>query len=134
MKKARISMPLAVYLPRKTMPPVKYIINKNNERNWNPFVCKKVKAAYAEEMAPKIKDLRFILPVKLTFTLWKATLRKTDRTNVLSQHEKFACDALVEYGCLVDDNDDFIHSSHYYTGGIDRENPRVDIEIKEVEA
>ncbi len=115
------------------MPDKKYIINKNNERNWNPFVCKNVKAKYSELMEPMVKDLRFILPVKLTFTLWRGTLRRTDRANVLCQHEKFFCDGLVDHGCLVDDSDEYIHSSHYHTGGLDRDNPRCDITIQEIE-
>ena len=56
-----------------------------------------------------------------------------DRSNVLSIHEKFLCDALTECGCIKDDNDSFLESSHYYTGNIDKENPRVDIDLKEID-
>jgi hypothetical protein len=120
-------------LPRKTMPDKKVIINLNNYRNWQFHMNNQVKRAYKEIAEPKIQGLRFMLPVKLTFTLWKGTLRKVDRSNVLSITEKFFCDALVECGCLADDSDEYIHSTHYKTGGIDRDNPRCDIKIQEVE-
>jgi len=126
-------MPLAVYLPRKTKEDKKLIINLNNYRNWSFIVSNLAKKAYFEIAEPKIKDLSFGLPLKLKFTLWKASKRKIDRSNPLSIHEKFFCDALTQAGCIEDDNDKFIHSTHYYTGGVDRENPRVEIEIKEVE-
>jgi len=132
MKSAKISMPLAVYLPRKTKADQKYIINLNNYRNWNFIVSNQVKKAYAKIAEPKIKDFKFYLPVELTFILWKRDRRLIDRANPLCIHEKFFCDALTTYGCIQDDNDDFIHSTHYYTGGIDRANPRVDIDIKEM--
>jgi hypothetical protein len=126
-------MPLFVMLPRKTMPDRKMIINLNNYRNWHSRVSNQVKILYKEAATPKIEELRFILPIKLTFTLWKGSLRKTDRANVLSVTEKFFCDALTECGCIVDDCDEYIRSTRYVTGGIDRDNPRVDILMQEVE-
>jgi Holliday junction resolvase RusA-like endonuclease len=133
MKTVTVSMPLFVHLPRKTMPDKKYIINKNGERNWNRFVYKKIKDKYCEIARPKIKGLIFGLPLKLTFTLWKAQNRGMDRMNPLSVHCKFFEDALVHCECIEDDDDAFTHSHHFYTGGIDRENPRVDIKMQEVE-
>lgn len=133
MMNAIISMPLEVYLPRKTIEDKKVIINLNNYRQGGFIMGNDIKKEYTEIARPKIKDLKFYLPVRLTFTLWKKTKRMTDRANVLSIHEKYFCDALTRCGCIADDNDKFIHSTHYYTGGVDRENPRVEIEIKEVE-
>ena len=49
---------------------------------------------------------------------------------MLSIHEKFFCDAMTEYGCIADDNDDYIKSTKYLSGGIDKENPRVEIIIE----
>ena len=67
--------------------------------------------------------------IKLSFALYRANNRLVDRANLLSIHEKFFCDALVECGCIEDDNDDIIVSTYYYTAGIDKENPRVEIFI-----
>jgi hypothetical protein len=78
----------------------------------------------------------FETPICLTFVLWRKDRRKGDRANVLCVQEKMLCDALVFYKCIPDDNDKYIHSSMYFTGGIDKENPRVDclIESKKTSA
>jgi Holliday junction resolvase RusA-like endonuclease len=74
---------------------------------------------------------KFKPPISLTFTLFKGSNRKIDRSNILSITEKFFCDALTTYGCIPDDNDEFISETRYRTGGVDTKNPRVEIEIKE---
>jgi len=116
-------------LPRKTMPDRKYIINKNNERNWHYIVSNKIKQVYKEALREQLEGLTFTHPIKLKLVYFKASNRRSDRTNVLSQHEKFAADAMVEFGCIPDDNDDVILSSHYSGGTLDRENPRVEIRV-----
>ena len=125
-------MPLFVMIPRKTMPPKKYILNLNYYRNWQGHQSNIIKQTYKELAGELIKGLKFEHKIRIDFTLWKATKRRTDRANVLSVHEKFFCDALTEFGCIPDDNDDYIVSQTYKTGGIDRENPRVDILISPV--
>jgi len=61
--------------------------------------------------------------------MFRGDNRRVDRANVLSIHEKFFCDALTKHGFIPDDNDKHIKSTHYYSGGIDKLNPRVEIEI-----
>jgi len=124
-----ITCPLSVMLPRKTMADAKYIINKNNERNWHYIVSNKIKQLYKEALREQLEGLTFTHPIKLKLVYFKASNRRSDRTNVLSQHEKFAADAMVEFGCIPDDNDDVILSSHYSGGTLDRENPRVEIRV-----
>lgn len=130
-KEITISVPLFVMIPRKTMPDKKYIINLNYYRNWMGIVNNNIKKGYKELVLPQVQGLSFN-NIEVTLTLFKATKRKTDRANVLSIHEKFFCDALVEAGCLPDDNDSHLVATHYYSGGLDRDNPRVEIAIKEV--
>lgn len=130
-KEITISVPLFVFVPRKTMAPRKYILNLNYYRNWQGHENNNIKIAYKEQLKDVLKDLKFSNRITIEFKLWKGSARRTDRANVLSVHEKFFCDALTEYGCIPDDNDDFIECQFYRTGGIDRENPRVDITIKE---
>ena len=128
-----VSMPLFVMLPRKTMADKKVILNLNGYRNWSHFMSNDIKKRYAAIAEPKLKGIVFELPIKLTFTLWKSQNRLIDRANPLCITEKFFCDALTNYGCIPDDNDKYIVSTKYITGGIDRENPRVDITMQEVE-
>ena len=121
-----ISMPLYIVMGVKKKK--KFYLNLNQYRNWHYQVSNNLKIAYKDMAHPYIKDLSF-QKVKLSFILYKGSKRKMDRSNVLCIHEKFFCDALVESGCMPDDNDDYIVSSKYLTGGIDKSNPRVDIVI-----
>ncbi len=126
-----IIAPLAVYLPRKTMADKKVILNLNGFRNWSFFMSNDVKKAYKEALRPQLEGLVLSTPISLSLTLWKAQNRLIDRSNPLSIQEKFCCDALTELGCIPDDNDEYILSTTYQTGGVDRKNPRVEIKITE---
>lgn len=126
----KIISPLFIILPRKTKKDRKMYLNLNNYRNWYYIISNEVKKTYCEAMRLKLKDLKFKKPITINFILFKANNRKTDRSNILSIVEKFFCDAMVYYGCIEDDSDEFIESSTYSTGGLDKENPRVEIIIK----
>ncbi len=134
--KAIISMPLYIEMGIKKSK--KMYINLNNYRNWHFQVSNNLKAKYKEIFASKLGSLAWggrglkLRKTSLTFYLHRGDRRKVDRANILSIHEKFFCDALVECGCLTDDDDSFIESTHYYTGCIDKENPRVDIVMEEI--
>jgi hypothetical protein len=129
----KIILPLFVMLPRKTMPPKKYIVNLNNYRNWHYIVSNMVKAQYAEEIKEKLAGFKFRGKIVIKFYLFKGSRRTSDRSNVLCIQEKFFCDALVHCGCLPDDSDEFIDHTEYYTGCLDKENPRVEAEIIQIE-
>ncbi len=126
-----ISMPLCVrWGVRK---PKNIYFNLNSYRNWHYMASNNYKKWYKEHAEVKLAEqniIPFSQPISLEFVLWKGSKRKVDRANPLSVHEKFFCDALVELAYMPDDNDNFIESSFYRTGGIDRENPRVDIIIR----
>lgn len=108
----------------------KYHINLNQYRNWHYQVSNMVKKEYLNQVKNQIENIKFNSKISLIFTLYKGSARKMDRANILSIHEKFFCDALVHCGCIEDDNDDYITSTHYYSGGIDKDNPRVQIEVQ----
>jgi hypothetical protein len=116
--------------------PRKYHLNLNNYRNWHYQTSNKLKAKYKEIAAKKLEILEMdklgTPPYILHFILWRADKRKGDRSNPLSVHEKFFCDSMVELGYITDDNDLYIDSSRYSTGGVNKENPRVDILIEEI--
>ena len=105
----------------------------NAANTWHYQVKGQVKKKYEEVAWSKIHKLRFPKRITLEFVLWKADKRRGDRSNVLSMHEKFFCDAMTKSGCIVDDDDRYIESTTYRTGGIDRSNPRVDIVIREID-
>lgn len=111
----------------------KYYLNLNNYRNWHYIVSNNLKKAYKELMKSELGDLDITGRIQIKFLLIRGDSRKVDRANVLSVHEKFFCDALVELGCIEDDNDKFIVRTIYESGEIDRGNGRVEIFISSVD-
>ena len=129
----KIISPLFVDIPRKTMKDKRIYLNFNVYRNLHYIVNNQAKEIYCELMEKDLKGLKLKPPIGIAYILFKGSKRKTDRANILSVVDKFFCDALVHWKCLPDDEDKFIFSTKYFTGGIDRENPRVEILIKSCE-
>jgi Holliday junction resolvase RusA-like endonuclease len=127
-----IKLPLAVYLPRKTKEDKKIYINLNEYRNWHYIVSNQAKDIYKKNLESQLTDVKFDGKITLIFTLFRGDKRRVDRSNILSIHEKFFCDALTFYGCIKDDNDNFIEETRYRSGQVDRENPRVEVEILKI--
>lgn len=123
--------PLYVMLPRKTKADKKVYLNLNTYRNLHYQINNQAKAVYKEYVRDQLEGKKFQTPIIISFTLFKASARTQDKSNVLSIVEKFFCDALTELGCIPDDNDSYIGSTHYYNGGVDREDARVEITIEE---
>jgi hypothetical protein len=123
------NMPLYIEVKTKTKGTKKYYINLNNYRNWHYQVSNKLKIHYKNLVQMQLSKNLKMERCRLEFTLFKGTRRRSDRANVLSISEKFFCDALVDSGVLKDDNDDYIQSTLYKSGEIDKENPRVEIKL-----
>jgi len=129
MEEVVIVAPLYVMLPRKRVPDKKVIINLNNYRNWHHIISNDAKKMYKTSIMSQIEGKAFREPIRLKFQLYRGSNRKTDKANVLSIHEKFFCDALVECGCITDDSDEYIEDQYYAKTEFDKENPRVEITI-----
>lgn len=80
-------------------------------------------------MKTQIEQLPVFNKVSITYTVFFGSKRKTDISNVCSIVDKYFCDALVELGKLPDDNYDYIKEITYKFGGIDKNNPRVEITL-----
>lgn len=73
----------------------------------NKYAAAKEKAEIEEKLAWYIRRCpRFDGPVEITFT-WAEGNRRRDYDNVAFA-KKFVLDALVKYGCLPDDNRNFV--------------------------
>ena len=127
----KITVPLFVMLPRKTKPAKKIILNLNNYPHWHYMIYNQAKVIFCDALANVLKNIVLKTPVEIHYTLFKKTQRKSDRMNVLAVIDKFFCDSLTYYGCLPDDTDEYILGQTFTTGGIDKNNPRVEIEINE---
>ena len=71
-------------------------------------------------------------PIKIKYTYYKKANNSPDLDNFVGTVKKFFQDALVESGLIEEDNINFIVESSERYGGLDRENPRVDAEIIEI--
>lgn len=91
-----------------------------------------MKIAYKGLMKPQIIALPVFNKISLEYVLYPQTRRLTDISNVLSVHDKFFCDALVELGRLPEDNYLYIPEVNYRMGEVDKHDPRVEILIKEI--
>ena len=126
----KINTPLSVRVSKKKM----FILNLNNYRNAHYQTLNKAKVEFANEMDNRcpMEVLRFPGQVEIKYTVFAKTKRRFDIGNVCSVVQKFFEDWLIARGGLEDDNVKFIPRVVYEYGGVDKEDPRVEIEIKEV--
>jgi hypothetical protein len=71
--------------------------------------------------------------IQAEYTLFPGTKHLMDVSNVLSIHDKFFMDALVDFEKLIDDNYTYLPRSIYSFGRVDKNNPRVEIQLTEID-
>lgn len=122
-----------LWVPQTKTTGKKFHINLNVYRNTHYQTLNTVKIRYKEIMHSQIMMLPvFTTPIRIAYRVYPATKRLFDLANVVSIHEKFFCDALVEAGKLPDDNYEYIVESRSLFGRVDKQNPRVGIYIRPV--
>ena len=127
------TLPLTVTLPRKTKKDKRVSININWYRNANYMESNSVKKAYKEIISDQFGGLR--RPdgkISCRYKYYAARNNSPDLDNFIGCHKKFFQDAMVDLGFIDDDNINFIVRNSEEYCGIDRENPRVEVEIFEV--
>jgi len=107
----------------------KFILNLNQYRNTHYRVLNSCKIRYKEHMEEQINKSDVKQKVLCVYKVYAGSKRSYDLGNVCSIHEKFFEDAFVELGKLPDDNTDYIPLVVFMGCGIDKENPRVEIEV-----
>jgi Holliday junction resolvase RusA-like endonuclease len=128
----KIISPLFVELPRKTKANKKVYLNMNTYRNLHHRISNDAKILYKELLREQLQDLTIKTPVEVTYKVFKKTNRKLDKMNVVSVVSKFLLDAITEYKCWIDDNDDYVKTETILPTELDKINPRVEITIKEI--
>lgn len=126
----RLSLPLFIEIGTKKKKA--YYINLNGFRNWCYRVSNNIKQQYKVEVEGAINNLPIMDKVSTTYYIYYPTKRKFDLDNIGSISAKFFQDALVAFGRLKDDNYDYVQDIRFLFGGIDKDNPRVDVVIKEL--
>ena len=92
----------------------------------------KQKIHYTELAAPQLVNHSPMVGVVYSlFVYYKPTKARSDLDNYTSVHKKFFNDALTK--CNIIKDDDATHSPYQLSlyGGIDKENPRVDIYVSQ---
>ena len=109
-----------------------WILNLNQYRNTHFRTLNTVKINYKLAMSEQINRSPSYNRVACIYTVYPPNKRLFDIGNVCCIHQKFFEDALVELSKLPDDNYNYIPTVIYQFGGIDANNPRVDVEVIEL--
>jgi len=128
----KIISPLYIDLPRKTKKDKRVYLNLNTYRNLNFIVNNQVKKTYLESLRSQLEGLEIQTPVEIEYKVYKATKRLLDKMNVVSIVSKYLLDAITELNCWQDDNDKFVKKETILPTELDRDNPRVEVLIKEI--
>lgn len=124
----RLSLPLTVEMSR-----MKYRLNLNVYQRTNHYLLNSVKKKFYDEITPQLLDIPQLEKVELHYTYYPKTYRRCDVMNVGTVVDKFLCDSLVWANILRDDCYEVIPYITFNFGGVDKENPRVEVVIKEIE-
>jgi Holliday junction resolvase RusA-like endonuclease len=132
-------LPLHVVLPRKKQARI-FILNLNVYRNTHYIVLNQAKALYKEQVEQAYEEWLSVdsdryytfpdEPYHFSYTVYPANNRAFDISNICSIVDKFTCDALQELGVIKNDNHKFISKVSYKIGKVDKDNPRVELEIE----
>ena len=109
-----------------------WVLNLNQYRNTHFRTLNTVKINYKLAMQSQIATGPKYNKIACIYTVYPPNKRLFDIGNVCCIHQKFFEDALVELGKLPDDNYNYIPTVIYQFGGIDTNNPRVEIEVIEL--
>lgn len=107
-------------------------LNLNEYRNTHYRILNNAKVNYKEVMREQIQKAKKMDRALFVYTVHPGSKRSFDIGNICCIHEKFFEDAFVELGKMEDDNANFLPIVVYLYGGIDKENPRVDIDVMEL--
>ena len=132
MGQIKFNTPYALVLPRKKGKDKKISINLNTYRNLHFQVNNQCKKMYKEMMREQLENRKIDTPVEITYQVFKPSKRSLDKMNVVSIASKYFLDAVTEYGCWDDDNDDNVKTEIILPTEIDRDNPRIEITIKTI--
>ena len=128
----KITSPLYIDLPRKTMKPKRVHLNMNTYRNLHHISNSQAKKLYFKQMRTQLQGLKIKTPVEITYKVYKPTKRIMDKMNVVSVVSKYLLDSITEYKCWEDDNDNFVKTEIILPTEHDKDNPRIEIIIKEI--
>ena len=110
-----------------------WILNLNQYRNTHFRTLNTVKINYKLAMQSQITSGPSYKKIACIYTVYPKDKRSFDLGNVCCIHQKFFEDALVELSKLPDDNYTNLPLTVYIFGGIDTANPRVEVNVVDLE-
>lgn len=110
----------------------KIALNFNRTRNMHGFQWNALKKEYTETLLPLVQNLPSFNKIKITYSLFIGSNHKTDVMNWVSVVDKFFQDVLVKVNKLPDDNYKYVPEIISKFGGIDKQNPRMEIVIEPI--
>lgn len=108
-------------------------LNLNCYRNWSFHQSDDIKKRFKEIISPKIASLPRMTKLELNYSLFFGSKRSVDISNICCVVDKFFSDCLTELEKIPDDNMEVIASVQYRWGGVDSQNPRVEVTLDHIE-
>lgn len=107
------------------------LLSLNWYRNAHYFQQNNVKKAMHELLVPTLKvQSPFKNPYSIIYT-YHYKSKVSDMANVTSLASKWINDVLQELQIVPNDNVQYLLSEHHFVGTYDKDNPRIEITIKE---
>ena len=124
-----ITVPIYLEQEYKTKKNKNISLNLNLYRNMHYIVSNNLKKQFKNKIKNQLLWRVYSTPITVNYKLyWK---RLSDLDNLQAVVTKYFQDALVEFGCIEDDNFKFIKMNTYEVMEQDKEKPRMDIYITE---
>lgn len=126
-----LTLPIYYVQEFKTKKNKTWLVGDNAYRNWHYFLKNNVKQHYHELVKNQVTDTKILGQYKLQIDLY---IKNTncDGSNIASRIEKFSLDALQECGVVVNDNSKYHLSTTWTLKGVDKENPRAEVQVLDV--
>ena len=124
------TLPLVVYIPRKTMKDKRFGVDINTFKSMDRHSYNNAKKIYSEHMRGQIEGFEMIDgKVHISYEYYAARNNSPDLDNFVGGAKKFFQDSLTQHGLIKDDNVHYIVSSSEKYCGVDRDNPRIKAKI-----
>ena len=107
------------------------LLSINWFRNAHFFQQNKVKQALSEVIKPQLKDFSKLKNTYSIIYSYHYKSKVSDMPNVTALASKWINDVLQDLDLVPNDNVQYLLSEHHFVGTYDKENPRVEITIKE---
>ena len=109
-----------------------FFLNLNSYNRWHFQEKNQLKKLFKISIIKNVRELKPIEKCEITFKIYYPTKRLFDLDNVGSVLSKFTHDVLTEAEIIPDDNYQVVSKLTFEFGGIDIDNPRAEVEIKEL--